>query len=379
MVIDTNINLVDDIIASKLTSTIEFKEYCDNLDELGSIIDPEFYLEAVEHKMTGIKRQASKITKNTVDATKKAGSVYNDVTDIGGSLLKGGFDVVTASISLIVKIIKFFTDKIVKIPQMIVRLIEKIGQIPSDIKNKIKGNITLYITINDIQDLYAQSLMTHLLRFMNYAKFLSNGEMWGTFFNTRKQQVGLFEVSLNDKKILKEMEKIYSYVSKLGFSKTVIDMSDNRNVNAYFGNSKSVKFIDHKHQRIECTYYEALQKLVKDLSEKKDEIEAIRITLGNKIAVTQANQQFVKAGASFQKSIMNSVQMVSKVIEIIGNIVRYTLIDIKTIDNTTDKILAKRNIKANKKEDNKKEANNKSHYQDKDNENIIDAEYKSLT
>ena len=86
-------------------------------------------------------------------------------------------------------------------------------------------------------------------------------------------------------------------------------------------------------------------KLTKDLGEKKDEIEHIRVLLGDKIATTQANQQFVKVGPNVQKYILNSMQMVSKIIEIIGNMIRYILIDIKTIENTTNKLLSKKKIK----------------------------------
>ena len=245
-----SIDLVDDIIASTLTDTIQFKEYCENLDELGSIIDPEFYLEAVEHKKTGIKRELGKVTKNTIDTTRKMGSIYNDITDAGGGLIKGGVDVLGASIRLIVKIIKFFTDKIIKIPKMIVKVIDKIGQIPSDIKNKIKGNIKLYITINDIQDLYGQSLMNQLKTFISYASALSQGELWGTFFNPRKVSNGLLNINMNDKKNIKDMQKIYNYIANLNFTESIINMSSMDVVNAYFGDSKSVKFIDHNNQRV---------------------------------------------------------------------------------------------------------------------------------
>lgn len=341
---DFTINLVDNILVSNLTNTVEFKEYCNDLNELGVIVDPEYYLEAVENKKTGLKRELGKITKNTADTTKKVGSIFNDVTDAGGGLIKGGVDILGASIRLIVKIIKFITDKIMIIPKFIVKVIDNITNLPDTIKNKIKGNITLYITINDIQDLYSQSLMNQLMTFISQAYTLSQGELWGTFFHRRK--TGSLDASVNDKKLIKEMEKNYNYISNLGFTKSVINMSNMDTINAYFGNAKSVKFIDHTGKRNECTYYEALIKLSKDLGTKKEEIEQIRVMLSDKLANTQANQEFVKVGPNVQKYIYKSVQMVSKIVEIIGNIIKYIITDMNTIEKITDKLLAKKKINA---------------------------------
>lgn len=347
MSIDLTMNLVDNIIASTFTETKAFVEYCNDLDQLSLITDTEFHLESVEHKNTGIKRTASNIVKNTAKTTKDVGSIYGNVTNAGGSIIKGEWDIFAASLRLITKIISFLAKKISKIPKMIANLIDKIGEIPADIRNKIRGNIKLYITIHDIQDLYAQSLMNQLMTFITLSKTMSEGELWGTFFNKRSNG-GIINVGVNDIKISKEMKKIYNYISRLEFKQSVIEMKDASIVDAYFGSSKSVKFIDQNNKRVECTYYEALGRLIKDINDKKDELEAIRIKIGDKIATTQANQQFVQMGSNAQKHITESVQMVAKLIEILGNMVRYIAIDVKTIEDTTNKLLSKKKITADK-------------------------------
>lgn len=346
MSIDLSMNLVDNIIASTFIETTAFAEFCNDLDQLKIFTDTEFYLESVEHKNTGIKRSASNIINNTAKTTKDVGSIYGNVTNAGGSIMKGGWDVFAASLKLITKIISFLASKVSKIPKMVANLIDKIGEIPADIRNKIRGNIKLYITINDIQDLYSQSLMNQLMTFITLSKTMSEGELWGTFFNKRSSN-GIINVGINDVKISKEMKKIYNYISRLEFKPSVIEMKDSSVVDAYFGNSKSVKFIDNK-ERIECTYYEAISKLIKDIQNKRDELEAIRIKISDKIATTHANQQYVQMGANAQRHITESVQMVAKLIEILGNMVRYIAIDIKTIEDTTNKLLSKKKITADK-------------------------------
>ena len=51
------------------------------------------------------------------------------------------------------------------------------------------------------------------------------------------------------------------------------------------------------------------------------------------------NQEFSRLNTMSRQMITNGMQMVSKMLTVTGNIIRYVMIDMKTIENETNKML----------------------------------------
>ena len=74
---------------------------------------------------------------------------------------------------------------------------------------------------------------------------------------------------------------------------------------------------------------------------KRNEYQG-EIALGKRIKVTTVAT--LDSVVELSQTVADTIQMISKVINIIGNLLRYTIIDMKTIRNSADKILSKENI-----------------------------------
>lgn len=334
------ITVVDEVIASTLGK--DFKEFCESIDQLETLVNPEMYLEAVEDATPNLRRTFKGVHKNTMDTTRDIYHAYGNVVDGNAKLIKSTWDLVMRSIQLITRIIGFILGKISAIPKGILKAAETIANIPETVLNKIKGNIQLYITADDLENLYNQTLIHRIDTFISTANSLSQGELWGTFLSRQAKVVGgKVYASQNDIKACKQLEKIYEHIKYLEFTPTNIEMKDIKARNMYFGNSKSVKFTDLKGVKFQGTYYEALIKLTKDIESRREDLKKVHEALGQKYNQTQLNQTFGKLSRGDQYRITDTIRMMSKVVSIVGNITKYIMIDMQTITKSTDKMLKK--------------------------------------
>lgn len=338
------------------TSSIAFKEFCSDLDELGCITDSDLYLEKVRSNEQTLRSFGKSVGKNTYSTTLDVAKAYGTVVDSNASLIKSMWDLMMRALQLAVRAISFILRKISYIPYAIIKLGNKVADIPDDVRNKIRGNIKLYITIPDIQNLYNNQLLNKLTTFMGLATRLSQGEMWGTFISRRDADHKIL-VGENDMKTCKEMQKIYGQIKLLEFNPSTIEMKDKTTVDAYFGTAKSVNFTDLNGKKHNSTYYEALTTLLKDIESQQQNMEKIQKSIGEKYKQTQINTNFSKLHYTQQMLIRDSISMISKLISVIGNIIRYINTDIETLNNATDALLKKAGVKVKetpKKEDKKK-------------------------
>jgi hypothetical protein len=118
----------------------------------------------------------------------------------------------------------------------------------------------------------------------------------------------------------------------------------------YFGGTKSVKYKDANKQIVESTYYDALVQIFEDVREQDEFLKKVQTDISQKFDRAQLNQSFAKLSDDNKKLVTESIQMIAKVINIIGNLVRYVILDIKTLRGSADKILKKANITKVKKE-----------------------------
>lgn len=347
------LNAIEDIIISNITESSEFREFCSDLDQLSLLVSPELYLEKVIDRNNHIKNTAEKITKNTVNSTRQVASVYNDITDANANVIKSLWDLFMKSVQLTTKVLTFALNKISLVPKMILSVTNKMINLPNDIKNKIKGNIKLYVTVEDIYDLYNKNIFRMLDQFMADADIVVKGDMWGTFFNRRSNKNGgqwnLKDLTpgANDMAALKKMNKVYGKLKLVEFQQTTIDMSNPKNVDIYLGNSKSINFTDLSGNKHECTYYEALHQFMKDLEKEKERLENLQKSIGEKYDNTRMNQNFGSLSPIAQKRITDTIVMISKMVNIIGNLVRYITIDMNELSTGANKILKERKIKNN--------------------------------
>lgn len=352
-----NIIKLDDVEATIGfdTSSIAFKEFCSDLDELGCITDSDLYLEAVRSNDQSLRNFGNSVRKNTYDTTMDVAKIYGNVIDGNASVIKGMWDLMMRALQLAVRAISFILRKISYIPYAIIRLGNKVADMPDDIRTKIRGNIKLYITIPDIQNLYNNQLLSKLTTFIALATRLSQGEMWRTFISKINSSNKIL-VGENDMKTCKEMRRIYDQIKLLEFNPSTIEMKDKGVFDAYLGAIKAVDFTDLTGKRHNSTYYEALTTLLKDIESQKQNMENIQKSIGEKYNKTQINTNFSKLHHTQQVLVRDSILMVSKLIGIIGNIIRYINIDINTLSNAADVLLKNAGVKVEKtpKKENKK-------------------------
>lgn len=291
---------------------VEFSAYVESLDEL---LSKAVFIEAAVGQHQGIKRGL----QNTVKTTKDVASIYGDVTDGGGSLLGSTFQLVTSIASLIAKILKFVLKNLAKIPQALGKAIRYLTRIPEKVIAKVRGDIQLYVTVDDLL-LLRDRVQGDLGDFITLATSF-------TEVGNYKYDVGIPFIShvTNDFKTYKAMNTIYKRVSNVSFEKSTVRMNNKEVINTY---------LSPKSQ-----YYKSLELTLKFLNDKKPELEKLVKAATDKFDANQIKGVVSKLSPENQIRAKNSAQMISKVISIIGNLVKYIISDVSTINKMIMKLL----------------------------------------
>jgi hypothetical protein len=342
------LNPVAPVIAEDMVNTQEFKEFSEALEQMDIIYDASLYLEKADQ---GVKRgligNVKKTVSRTVETTGDLYNAYDDLSSGNSDLIYSMWSVIGRAINLTVKVISYLTRQVAKVPMFISKCLDKVQTIPASVRSKIHGNIELYICSADIAFLYNNGVMRNLDVFISEASLLSQGETWTRVFNGK----GLLQKAANkiaggtpnenDIKLCKKMQSTYNRLKMATFKPTTVEMKDPKMVDMYFGAEKSIKFKDLKGQVHECTYYDALIQMMNDLNERKADLEKIQTAIGGKYNQSLMSNDFAKLSKGYQNLITDSINMVSKGVNFTGNIVKYVMADIKTINGATEKILKK--------------------------------------
>lgn len=334
-----------EVFAASNIESESFKEFCESINELSSFTDINLYLEEVEDRQMTIKNAFKGTMKNTADTTIDIGAAYGNVVSGNANLIKSTWDLMMRAVGLFTRVIGFILSKISYIPKAILKVGNKVADLPSDVKNKIQGNIKLYITINDIDSIYNKMIINEITTFISLSKRLSEGEFWSTIFKRRKSNNGIVRMNENDMKICKSMREKYNKLKMIEFTQTTIQMGYEKSREAYFGSTSVINFVDLHGKKHNCTYYEALMQLVEDIKTLEDELKAVRNSVSEKYTHTQMNQSFSTLNWNHQREISFTIQMMSKIFSITGNIIRYILIDMNTIEKETDTLLKSNGMK----------------------------------
>jgi len=305
-------------------------------NQIESMTNMFMYLEDIKSPGDHGKDRLADAIENTKDTTKKAAQIYDDTTDAGGAIMKSSYDLSTSILHVVAKALKFISKHLSAIPAMAARMINKSMKIPSDVLNKIRGNIQLFITVDDVVNFYNNHL-GKLLNFIDLAKYISSGDKWGTMFNK--------DDGRDDMKTFNQMKSIYNHFGMLRFEKTTIEMRDRVIVDAYFSSESKIKFVDPvSNTRQEKSYLDALSAIAKTLKDREKDLDVVEKLVAEKISESRTNNSFAKLTATQREKIMFIVKMFAKIFSVIGRFISCGIYDLKTIDSNMDKILNKSGV-----------------------------------
>lgn len=336
-------SLCDEYINDINLYSESFRTFCESLKEVSDLIDDDqFILEAVVDQQSKIRKSNSMAIQNTKDTINDVAGIYNKVTDAGGTVYKTEYSLVMKLIKGIAKIITFSINFLKKSINTLSNIAKYPGKITKSVYNKIKGNIVIYITPSDIKDIYNTHLFVRINRLLTLADDFSKGEIWGGFtgiFKNGMKDINGIHPTSNDKQISIEMHKEYDRIKNIEFSPTTIKINSDDVRNIYFTNNKTVVFTDLKGVSHNDSYYESLLRLSNDLQDMKSKMENINSNICEKFNKTEANGTFAKMNNSSRNYIIDTMKMVSGSISIIGNMIKYIMKDVNTMNNNWKTIM----------------------------------------
>lgn len=346
---DFDIDLVEPTLSLNLPDTQVYAEFTADLNSLWSVtgIDTLLFYEAVSTPQIRTNQKIKRTINTTIGTTKDIGMIYDNLTTAGGSVIHSFWNLGMSAISLMSKVIRFILVNLSKIPKGITRLINWIGKLPVNVFHKVRGDIALYITVNDINALYSQNLMMKLRSFIAAANQLSQGPAWNVLTGPKIVQAlkGKF-FNKNDLAICHNISVLYKQIGGLRFERTNVDMKDTNNISRYFGADAFIQFNDINGKKFEGNYLEALNKLIEDLQTQQSNISALNDNLCTKFNSNQTSANFAKLQPSDQQQMMNAIQQVGRMVSVIGRIVQYVIEDVKTIERTATSVAKKYNTSA---------------------------------
>ena len=230
-----------------------------------------------------------------------------------------------------------------------------IGNIPQTIMAKIKGDIQLYVTAEDLTSIYNNSIIAKIDNFLVVAEKMTHGDIWGDKSHSKfnpvlwgKRQTYTVKdpnsgkklnASQDDVSLAKKLIRAYWGLNNISFSPTRINMSDQNNIKRYLTNDPGYSITVRTLKGSKSgTYFQILQSLSEDLNNQKSKIEVVTKALQDKYAKILNNQSWAMIGVATQELISQSIQYTGKVISIIANLTKYIYSDIATITNSVNKI-----------------------------------------
>lgn len=334
-----------DILSETLFSG-SFVEFCADLDAVDRMFaEHQFFIEEVDDRNLTWKKGAARTLSNTVGTTRDTVGAWNSVTRSNATVIKSAWDLFMQGMLFITRIVRFVSQRIADIPRFIGAMFRKVARIPPNLKNKISGDISLYIAAADLESLYNTNLFARIDSFMADAETLAKGDFWGRWlWHKRKDDSGKH----NDMRICARMAKSYAQLKDVVFVQRTISMRDKRNIDLYFGDSKSITFKDLNRNEFSGTYYEALIKLMNDIKVEQEKMEVVDKALGAKYEHTKANSQFGNLPPADRQTVQEALQQTVRVITLIGNIIKYVMSDMAEIQKGVNAIMGHEAIQVDK-------------------------------
>ena len=342
---DTILNLqIFDNVIDEYFGRKQFNEFCrdiDFLDQYGTPVDP--FTEAVHDERHRFKKSVGDTVRNTVDTTRDVARAYGNITDANAGLIKNTWNLLSKAVDIAVKASAFIINKISGIPNAVLDATAWVMKVPEKLRLRVNHNIELYLTINDIELLYNKSLLVDIDTYITNASELSKGETWavskGGIVGWVTRLASGEKMSPTDIKRIQKMNDLYIQMQSVKFEKETVAVSNPDIAKKYFSVEKAVNFTDLKGLQHNSYYLDALVALAKHLDTKKSELKVIQESLGAKYDKSLASADFTKLTKEHQNLVTNSIQQLSKVMSIVGNLIKCVLEDADTIKKESVRIL----------------------------------------
>lgn len=333
-ILDMNIFEINGVFTEK-----EFNEFCSSISAIQAYHEStQLILEAVEDPNIIRKGKINRVVKNTKDIADLSGKAvggiidakaaqYNAIAKLGLTMLNG-----------VIKIILFVANKVSGTINSVNNFITSMGKFPERLRNKIKGNIELYITAADIQLIYNQAIMAKLDNFITDFSKLTKGDMWKTMFDLNRIKHFDFNLYNSDVALARKIHKDILPLKNVNFTTTVIDISNENNRNIYFGTVK-ISWVDSHGKKEYNTYGGAILYLLEVLEKKKANINELQEAFGDKKTRSELNQNWAMLGNTQRDFINQAIEDASDALGVIANIVKCINIDMNTLQKKYTAIL----------------------------------------
>ena len=349
-----------------------FQEICNLIENMDNYLYEEAYLfeGVVNHNNLGdtVVDAFKKNYDNTVSTTKTAFNAANKVAKSLGNLYKHLYNLAFNCIHFIASTISFILDSVTSIPRNINNCLDKLKSISDSVIAKLSGDIMLYITHKDIEELYKSNFMNYLTRFKQTAEFLRKDEIWQltkkVFWGDSKvlnyqailghrqaykdRVVASKDVKgkpneLKNQGIIPTLEELSNNLKRITFTKTKINMKLEGNQSIYLkhpeNKAKDLIKISYEGKITTYAYYlDAMKQLSTDLFKVKDDLKKLNNDIGAKIS-EQAYQQFAQLPEDVQKKINKTLIYITNVCKSTSTLIVYIQKDIKTVESMIDKIV----------------------------------------
>lgn len=322
-----NVADTEEMIKSFNEAINEFEEYSDN----------EFMLEARVNPSGDFLKKMDDALANSAKLTGKAMKAYDDTTSSLGRAFKATADVVLGMASVISKCLSFIFNIAATIISAIGKCIDFIANIPDNIRNKIRGNIKLYITANDLE-FFHQTLFPDIRAFIGLARSLTQGDVWGTFWSPDKKNG-----NRNDIEIDKKMRKFFKRIN-IDFVKSLIDLGIETNRDIYFSNKPDITYTDAKGDTIKTNYIESLKVLIEKIQSLFPDLKEVRKAFNEKMSRTEINGKLAELPVNKQLAIRANVIMTAEVAKIITKFMGYANKDLSVLNGAMKRIKEKYNF-----------------------------------
>lgn len=321
---------------SEFTQAEDFMEFCSAVDSIRAYHESmELYIEAVRDPKITDRGVAAANTKELAGFT---GQAVAGVVDAKASLYNTAAKAALKLLGKGVLIFKWMLGNAIRMINNISDLGSKIGNIPESVFTKIRGDIQLYITAGDLEVIYNDSVINRIDTFITTMDLFTKGDTWGQLFKKIVRQDD-YKLSKEEINCCKNLKKIYQELNNIKFNPTTINMKDEKAKKMYFSKDGNISFTDLHGKHHNDNYYDTLKVLIQDLTSRKKELEDLQSAFGEKMDRAHMEQTWAKLSGPDQATVSAALKHSSGVIMVIGEMLKYVSIDIKTLDTTVDKIL----------------------------------------
>lgn len=315
------------------------------VEMLNNELDPWYISEGVVDPSAKLKRGFRDGLKETGKTIKTATNIYNDLATAKSYQYSATWAVLTSLLSGITAMMRLIGKLVSWIPGFIVKLTTAVSNIPRTILAKINGDMSLYISAQDIETVYSNQLIK-VDAFIEDAQLLARGETWGKLKLKHRSEVKRFGeiVPPNDRKLANDMIKIKYQLEQVKFNKTNINVKDKNNLMMYFGKSldgegkkisfNGIKIRDHH----KVNYHEALQIMMDKILDQKEKLDKVATLLDLKFDKNKENNVWQSLPQGYKNCISDAFSAFSVVTSFIASLLKYLSADLKEWKNVLEKV-----------------------------------------